>query len=195
MPDLTQSLEGNDLGYLQIVAELWGIEFRAAEFHQGLDKLVPQLLDPQLVADVVDSLPGTAKEAIEDVLNSDGRLTWALFTRRYGEVREMGPGRRDRALPYRDPLSPAEVLWYRAIIGRAFFDTPNGPEEFAFIPTDLIPLILADKVTSDRTLGRAALPAEYAHQMPTSEQILADACTLLAALRIGLSEEEVRLCP
>jgi hypothetical protein len=187
MPDLTQSLEGNDLGYLQIVAELWGIEFSAAEFHQGLDKLVPLLLDPQLVADMVDTLPTTAKDAIEDILKNGGRMTWALFIRRYGEVREMGPGRRDRSLPYRDPLSPAEVLWYRGIIGRTFFDTPNGPEEFAFIPTDLMPLIPADKVKSEHTLGRAAQPAEHAHQIITSDRVLADACTLLAALRMGLS--------
>ena len=195
MPDLAHSLEGYDLGYLQIVAELWGIEFSAAEFHQGLDKLVPLLLDPQLVADVVDSLPPTAKEAIADILSNGGRMTWSLFTRRYGEVREMGPGRRDRALPYRDPLSPAEVLWYRAILGRAFFDTPKGPEEFAFIPTDLIPLMPADQVTSVQTLGRMALPAERAHPILATDRILADACTMLAALRLGLTEDETRLSP
>jgi hypothetical protein len=43
MPDLAQSLEGYDLGYLQIVAELWGIEFSAAEFHQGLTLYLQQL--------------------------------------------------------------------------------------------------------------------------------------------------------
>ena len=195
MPDLAQSLEGYDLGYLQIVAELWGIEFSAAEFHQGLDELVPLLLNPHLVPDVVDSLPAEVKQAIADILSNDGRMTWSLFTRRYGEVREMGPGRRDRALPYRDPLSPAEILWYRAILGRAFFDTPKGPEEFAFIPSDLIPLIPADKVTSSQTLGRAALPAERAHPILATDQVLADACTLLAALRMELPEGEDRLSP
>ena len=195
MPDLAHSLEGYDLGYLQIVAELWGIEFSAAEFHQGLDKLVPLLLDPQLVADVVDSLPPKAKEAIADILSNGGRMTWAIFTRRYGEVQEMGPGRRDRALPYRDPLSPTEVLWYRAILGRVFFDTPKGPEEFAFIPTDLIPLMPADQVTSVQTLGRAALPVERAHPILATDRILADACTLLAALRLGLTEDETCLSP
>jgi hypothetical protein len=120
-------------------------------------------------------------------------MTWSLFTRRYGEVREMGPGRRDRALPYRDPLSPAEVLWYRAILGRAFFDTPKGPEEFAFIPTDLIPLMPADQVMSIQTLGRMALPVERANQKPATDRILADACTLLAALRMGLPGDEVGL--
>ncbi len=190
MPDLAQNLEGYDLGYLQIVAELWGIEFNAAEFHQGLDNLVPLLLNPHLVAEVVDSLPAEVKQAIEDILSNGGRMTWSLFTRRYGEVREMGPGRRDRALPYRDPLSPAEILWYRAILGRAFFDTPKGPEEFAFIPSDLIQLIPADKVASVQILGRSALPAERAHPILATDRLLADACTLLAALRMELPEGE-----
>jgi hypothetical protein len=195
MPDLAQNMEGFDLGYLQIVAELWGIEFHAAEFHQGVEYLVSKLLNPQLISEVVESLPAIAREAIGDILSNGGRITWALFTRRYGEVREMGPGRRDRASPHRDPSSPAEILWYRGIVGRAFFDTPAGAEEFAFIPADLRPLIPADKVTSERTLGRAALPAEYAHQVHASDRILADACTMLAALRMGLDGVEVYLSP
>ena len=195
MPDLAQNLEGYDLGYLQIVAELWGIDLNAAEFHQGLDKLIPQLLNPHLVAEVVDSLSAEAKQAMADIVSNDGRMTWSLFTRRYGEVREMGPGRRDRALPYRDPLSPAEVLWYRAILGRAFFDTSKGPEEFAFIPSDLIPLIPADKVTTIQSLGRAALPAGCAHPILATDRLLADACTLLAALRMELPAGEERFSP
>src|SRR5258707_738382 len=33
--------------------------------------------------------------------------------------------------------SASEVLWYRGLIGRAFFDAGRGPEEFVFIPDDL----------------------------------------------------------
>lgn len=193
MPDLAQSLEGYDLRYLQIVADLWGVEFNAAEFHQGLDKLVPVLLDPQLVEDVVKSLPIDTQEAVEDLLRNDGRMTWSLFIRRYGEVREMGPGRRDRARPYLDPVSPAEILWYRALLGRAFFDTPSGPEEFAYIPDDLLPLISTEHVSSSQTFGRAALSAEREHPLFVYDRVLNDACTLLAALRMGLPESEVPL--
>ena len=53
MPDLAQSLGTYDLGYLQIVAELWGIEFKAAELSQGIDKLIPLMLDQQLVDELI----------------------------------------------------------------------------------------------------------------------------------------------
>ena len=71
MTDLTQSLGGHDLGYLQIVAELWGLEFSVADFHQGLEIIVPLLCDPQLATDIVKSLPKEAQEALDELLGAD----------------------------------------------------------------------------------------------------------------------------
>ena len=50
---------------------------------------------------------------------------------------EAGPGRRDREQGYLNPVSAAETLFYRAFLGRAFFDTASGAQEFAYIPEDL----------------------------------------------------------
>jgi hypothetical protein len=193
MPDITQSLGRYDLGYLQIVAELWGIEFSATEFSQGIEILIPILLDPQLAEEMIQSLPTEAQAALTDLVRNDGRMAWSFFTRRYGEVREMGSGRRDRARPYLDPISTAEVLFYRALVGRTFFDSPSGPEEFAYIPDDLMPMLDANQVTSLQSFGRAALPAERSFPILASERILADACTMLAALRMGLPEDQIPL--
>jgi hypothetical protein len=193
MPDLTQSLGGYDLGFLHIVAELWGVEFDTDEFTLGLETLVARLRDPQLVAEAIKSLPVDAQGAIEELLRNGGCIPWSLFKRRYGEVREMGPGRRDRELPYLDPISPAEILWYRAFIGRGFFDTPSGPEEFAFIPNDLFPLMSINQGLSTQIFGRAAMPAERKFKFLSSDQILDDTCTFLAALRLDLPGEEVPL--
>ncbi|MBE9473316.1 MAG: helicase-associated domain-containing protein [Chloroflexi bacterium] len=193
MPDLAQSLGRYDLGYLQIVAELWGIEFTATEFSQGIEILIPILLDSQLAEEMVQSLSPEAQAALADLVRKDGRMTWSFFTRRYGEVREMGSGRRDRARPYLDPISTAEVLFYRALIDRTFFDSPSGPEEFAYIPDDLMPLLDATQVISAQSFGRAALPAERAFIILASDRILAEACTMLAALRMGLPEDQIPL--
>ena len=131
MPDLAQSLGGRDLGFLNIVAELWGIDLEATEFQQGLETLVPLMLQPGQVSEVVDTLTEGAKDALADLKRNSGRLPWALFTRRYGLVREMGPGRRDRTQPFHDPISFAEVLYYRALVGRSFLillaDRKNMP--------------------------------------------------------------------
>jgi hypothetical protein len=84
-------------------------------------------------------------------------------------------------------------LFYRALIGRAFFDSPSGPEEFAYIPDDLIPLLDATQVISAQSFGQAASPAERAFTILASDRILEDACTMLAALRMGLPEDQIPL--
>lgn len=193
MPDLAQSLGRYDLGYLQIAAQLWGLEFSASELNQGIERLVPIMLDEQLIREIIESLPMEAQTAIADLVNNGGRLAWSFFKRRYGEVREMGAGRRDRDKPFLEPISTAELLFYRALIGRAFYDTSSGPEEFAYIPDDFLPLLKSGQVKTSQPLGREARPAEHDYVFPVSDHILADACTMLAGMRMGLEEIDIHL--
>lgn len=190
MPDLVKSLQQHDLGYLRIIAQLWGLEIEGGEVRQAAPGLAAALRDPELVAEVVEALPPEASAALKDLLKHQGRLPWKRFARRYGEVREMGPGRRDREKPYQQPVSPAEVLWYRALVGRSFFDSAGGPEEFAYIPDDLVPLLPFRERSSTQPMGRAAVPAEYSHPSLAGDHILDHACTLLAALRLELPKDE-----
>lgn len=190
MPELIKSLQGRDLGHLHIIAEQWGMELVAPDVRQALKQLIPLILERSRTAAVVESLPSEARAALEDLLQNDGRMPWALFTRRYGTVREMGAARRDRERPDLAPVSPSEMLWYRALLGRAFFDTPSGPEEFAYIPDDLVAFLPNRQAASAAALGRAATPPEKAFIQPASDRILDHACTLLAALRLGLPEAQ-----
>ena len=195
MPDLAQSLAGQDLGHLRILADAWGLELLAPDARKGLLLLTRQILVPELVSEVVEALPLPARQALQSLLAADGRLTWTGFVRRHGEVREMGPGRRDRERPDRDPISVAETLWYRGLIGRAFFETASGLQEFAYIPDDLLPLIpaLSDRPSPDTrdskhpVWGRAATPAERAFPILANDRILDHLCTALAAKRVGIS--------
>lgn len=191
MLDLTQSLKGRDLGHLYIVGELWGLELHAPDARSGLQQLVLFLLDRHNAEETIEVLPSEARAALDDLLQNQGRLPWTLFTRRYGAVREMGPGRRDREHPYLNPDSAAEVLWYRALVARAFLDTATGPQEFAFVPTDLLALIPAAQEPSGGPLGRQAYPRERAHLLLASDRILDHACSLLAALRVELPAETI----
>jgi hypothetical protein len=186
MPDLIQSLQGRDLGHLKIVAELWGVELSAPDARVGLQRLAPLLLDRQLLDEVIQALPEGARAALEELLRNEGRMPWSLLERRYGAVREMGAARRDRERPYQNTrASASEALWYRALIGRAFFDTPAGPEEYAYVPEDLLALMPPVSSARHPPLGRPATPAERAVVLLASDRILDDACTLLAALRLG----------
>jgi hypothetical protein len=103
----------------------------------------------------------------------------------------MGDARRERERPDLNPQNTAEYLWYRGLVARAFFDTPSGPQEFAYIPDDLLPLLPIRAKRQEPVFGRAARPEEYIHRRPANVRILNNATTLLAARRIGLKEEKL----
>lgn len=185
MPDLTESLQGRDLGHLRIIAELWGIKLDEQDIHSAILRLTRSLLDTSTVMEMVSSLASEARIALEDLTRHTGKLPWAQFTRTYGEVREMGSAKRDRERPYENPISAVEVLWYRAFVARAFFDTPAGPGEFAYIPDDLLALIPLEAEAETPLMGRPASAVEYERVFPANDRILDHACTFLAALRMG----------
>jgi Helicase conserved C-terminal domain len=188
MPDLELSLQGQDLGHLKIIAMLWGIDFHTPDAKVGLPHLVRFLLDVELMTEVIDGLPEKAKQALIDLVRHEGKIPWALFVRRYGTVREMGAARRDRERPFLDSnTNITEALWYRGFLARTFFDTPQGPEEFAYIPDDLLSLMANESSMEDiQSLGRPATSAEKIHTIPATDWLLDDSCTLLAGLRLNL---------
>jgi len=125
---------------------------------------------------------------------SGGRLPWQAFTRKYGDIREMGAGKRDRERPHLKPSSTSEFLFYRGLLARAFFETDKGSQEFAYIPDDLLLLIEsraagAEQPVATEALGRPASPKEKGKDILANDFILDDATTLLAALRMGKTLE------
>ena len=205
MPDLLASLKKHDIGHLHIVAGFWGLELDSGEADAAAEELVACLLDAALVNEVTESLPDEARAALSALTAGDGRLPWAEFTRRFGQLREMGAGKRDRERPQLQPASAAEALFYRALMARAFFNTEKGAQEFAYIPDDLLSLIRHGSVELQREekapppgapathlepLGRPASPREHGQEMLADDRLLDDATTLLAALRLGITPPE-----
>ena len=191
MPGLAHSLEGQDFGHLEMVAEAWGIELRAKSVREAIQQISAEIQNAELVAEIIAAMPEEAHLALEELAANGGRLPWTQFIQRYGEVRPLGPARRDKEQPHHRPASISEALWYRALLGRAFFDTPDGPKEFAYIPDDLARLLPGSGSPNRPALGRPARPAERAQIRPATDRILDEACTLLAGLRMGLSDEEL----
>ncbi|MDA1329626.1 MAG: helicase-associated domain-containing protein [Chloroflexi bacterium] len=189
MPSLSQSLDGKDLGHIRMVAELWGIELVAKDARAAIKQLCESLLTTELVTEIVEALPDNARLALGELQVEGGRSAWGAFSRRNGEVRELGPARRDKEQPQRNPASTSERLWYRAMIGRAFFDTAEGAREFAYIPADLLSLLPAAELDKGISFGRPARPVERAAEQKANDQILDEASTLLAARRICLSAD------
>jgi hypothetical protein len=191
MRDLMHTLQGSDLGFLRIVANAWGIELNAPDAHAALPVLEQAMLDARLIEEVLEVLPANARQALQALLQSEGRMLWAQFSRRYGEVRVMGAGKRDRERPDLKPASPAEVLWYRALIGRAFLNAEPEPQEYAYIPEEFLEFLAPLQNSEELPLGRPASPSESAIPLRASDIILDHACTLLAALRLSLPLESL----
>ncbi|MFO7583532.1 MAG: hypothetical protein R6W69_02290 [Anaerolineales bacterium] len=199
MPALEKTLPKDDLGYLKIVASFWGVELTSNAPAQAAEELSAALCDAELLEEVVGTLPDEAQTALGVLADSGGRLPWETFTRRFGELREIGPGKRDREKPHLRPISATETLWYRALLARAFFETERGPQEFAFIPDDLLEALAfigfkseeplqqsappKALIPEDKPLGRPATPAEKTHIQTASDGILEEITTLLAAIR------------
>jgi hypothetical protein len=190
MPDLIQTLQGNDLSFLRMVAGVWGIELEAGDAFSAVPQLVAALQDQKLVAEVVDSLPFEARQALKALVQNEGRMPWSLFCRRFGEMRVMGAARRDRERPDLNPVTPSEMLWYRALVGKVFMNLPPEPQEFAYIPDDMIDLLQFEVENEDQPLGHPASPLERVYPILADDHILDEACTLLAALRCGRKDME-----
>ena len=199
MPDFIHSLLKQDIGHLRIIADFWGLELESTDVDSAREELSASLLDFELLTELISSLSPQADSAITDLVNSGGQIAWSAFTRKYGDIREMGAGKRDRERPHLKPSSTAEILFYRGILARAFFEDDKGSQEFAYIPEDLLLLIetvqaeknvpneSASPLQQTEALGRPASPKEKGKDIPANDFILDDATTLLAALRMGKS--------
>ena len=196
MPDLSTSLHKQDIGHLRIIAGFWGIELESIDADSALEELCASLLDLEAVTETMDVLPAEARSALNVLVASDGKMEWSIFARKYGEIREMGAGRRDRERPHIKPISAAEILFYRGFLAKAFFDADKGAQEFAYIPEDLLELVNelafqendAEVKKASEPLGRPATPVEKAHEIPATDHVLDDATTYLAALRMGKTD-------
>ena len=186
MTDLRQSLIKADFSHLKALAEIWQLSFDAPNAREGLDLFVESLLNSPNLSKIHEILTPEEQSALLWLEDRGGKEHWDRFSREFGEIREMGAGKREREQPYLQPVSTAESLWYRALIARGFLETETGPMEFVFIPEDLrqvvIPILSEsreDRYTSSLK-PRVASKREYAFQTKADALILDQLCTLLA---------------
>lgn len=185
MLDIQNTLSGQDLGFLKIVANAWGIEIKAPDAYKARIQLATAMNDPEIIKEIYDVLPEDVKFAFDTLLENDGRTPWAKFARDFGEIQVMGSAKRDRERPDLHPKTPTEYLWYRAFIGRAFFSTETEPQEFAFIPEEIFNQLKPIQIQEKQTPGRIASEKEIEKKKFVTDRILDDACTILAAMRNG----------
>ena len=194
MPNLYHTLLKYDIGHLRIIAGSWGLELDSNEADPAAEELSASLLDFEAVRETIDILSADARAALTSLVEAGGKMEWVSFARKFGEIREMGEAKRDRERPHLKPISPAENLFYRGLLAKAFFGADKGAQEFAYVPDDLFEIISEEMKEekeergkkSIEPLGRLATPVEKAFEILTSDRILDDATTFLAAMRLNL---------
>jgi hypothetical protein len=192
MTDLWHSLHLSEFSYLQIVAELWDLPFDAPDVRRGVDQLADSLLTSGVLLQAKEILTEQEQEALVWLDQHGGRAPWDRFSRKFGQIRQMGAGKMEREKPYLSPISPGEGLWYRALIARGFFETESGPQEFAYLPDDLreivLPLLNPERIFQAREefICRVAAPRERKVLDPASTAALDHICSLLAGIRMDL---------
>jgi hypothetical protein len=189
MLDILNTLSGQDLGYLKIVANAWGIEIKAPDAYKARIQLSSSMNNPDLIREIYESFPEEPRNAFDALLENDGVIPWVKFARDFGEIQVMGSAKRDRERPDLNPKTPTEFLWYRAFIGRAFLSTETEPQEFAYIPEEIFNLLKPIQIQQKQIPGRLATEKEFQVVIPAMDRIIDDICTGLAALRNGFEIE------
>ena len=183
MPDLFHFLRNQDHGFLKLVAEKWGIEPPAGNSPNSLQVLISAMSDPAAIREILELLPEDVHKALNFIPRSDGKIPWSTFERNFGEIREMGAGRRDRERPDMNPISVSERLWYYGLLGRSFFDEKSSPQEFTFIPEEIFLALTSQPAKTVLPPGRPAEKESLPVKFFSTDRIIDDICTLLAALR------------
>jgi hypothetical protein len=179
--NLLQSLQDHDLGHLKAIAELWGIELPSGSALDAATYISNTLSSNEFTTELIDSLAPDSRQVFRFLLDQGGGVPLPDLVRRFGQIREMGPGRRDREKPWRKPISPLEDLWYHGLCARTIVDTPSGAQEQMFIPEEIMRNLIAMSDQETQAFGHASpIPNTVVEAGPG---VVEDLTTLLAYLR------------
>ncbi len=183
MLTLARALIDYDMHLLQVIASHWDVDLLSGDRASAAEELAATVIRPDVVKATWERLGEEEKHALYDLISNEGQLSFSYFVRRYGELRPMGPARRERERPWLDPVSTTERLYYRGLVTRVFEQAPVGAQEYIVIPSDLLALLPQPEP------GTLAQPPGYPVAPPRKlkgGQYIApdDMATLLAYLRL-----------
>ena len=191
MPNLRISLKDQDPGFLRILAEFWGLEDISEDSNNLLTNLIKAMTNQNQLKEIIEVSPNQAKKAINYLISNNGKIPWVEFCRRYGELREIGQAKLEREKTYQSPNSTTEWLWYRGLLFKAFFDDGIELLEYAYLPEEFLTVLKPrTPQIAPKVYGKPTQNKSISHTLITNDHILDHACTLLAALRMGLKLDE-----
>ncbi|MBN1122942.1 MAG: hypothetical protein JXJ17_17840 [Anaerolineae bacterium] len=141
MPTLIRALVDYDPDLLRVIAQQWDIDITATDRVATSEELAEAIVQPEAVEVMWERLDDDDRQALNELQARGGRIPFTHFERQYGEIRPMGPARRERERPWLDPVSVTEKLYYRGLIVRQFDQSEEGMREYIAIPADLMELL------------------------------------------------------
>ena len=189
MRTLLPTLLDYDPGLVEIIANRWDVDLDGLDRRTAAETLTNTMLDPDYAAAEWARLSDAERGALQMLLSTaDHRMTQAQYSRLFGELRQMGQGRRDREKPHLNPVGVAEVLYYRGLVALAIDQGRGGAESFVYVPSDLAAVLPAHETgfnldqPPDWSAVEAGTPAQV---IPANTTLVDDMTTLLAFLRMN----------
>lgn len=190
---LLPTLLDHDQGLLAIIASRWDVDLESLDRRQAAEALAATMLDPERAAAEWARLTDVERGAMQTLLGApDHKLAEAQFSRFFGDIRQMGPARREREKPHLNPANVTETLYFRGLIALAADEGKAGMQSFVYVPADLAAALPAHETGFDLSADEdnpAAWRGEDSFEpntvTPATTTIVDDMTTLLAYLQIA----------
>ncbi len=139
MQTLLPTLMEHDPGLVAIIARRWDVDLEESlDRRAAAEVLAAAMLEPERAAREWSRLTDAERGALQTLLAAaDHKMTEVQFSRLFGALRQMGPGRRDREKPHLSPANATEALYYRGLVALAYDQSKTGMQTFIYVAPDL----------------------------------------------------------
>ncbi len=183
MPSLKFVFKDQDFDFIKICAKNWHFDIKSSEKNTAITEFIIYISETNTINSYINALPENSKNAFYFLLEHQGRFPSLQYIHQFGEIRVMGPARRDREKPYQNPVSPVEDLWYRGLIGKSFLEDASLLEEYFYIPDEIMQSLVSEQNKNGYQFGEAALPEHYLDTDTANDKVLDYMCTILSSYR------------
>lgn len=190
MRTLLPTLLDYDPDLLVILAQRWDVDLDELDRRVASETLAAAMLDPDRAAGEWGRLGDTERGALQTLHGApEHRMAEAQFARLFGEIRQMGPGRREREKPHLQPANVSEVLFYRGLLARGYAQGKAALEPVIYIPTDLAAVLPVHTTGFDLT-AEETVPWSSTSDVqpetttPATTTLVDDLTTLLAYCQV-----------
>ena len=183
MPSLKYVFKDQDFDFIKICAKNWHLDIKSSDKKSAINEFIIRISEVNTINYYINNLPQDSKIAFDFLLEHQGKFPSLQYLHQFGEIRVMGPARRDREKPYKNPISPVEDLWYRGLIGKSFLEDASLLEEYFYIPDEIMQSLIPEKSENEYQFGEAALPEQHLVEYLANDTILDYMCTMLSSCR------------